>query len=114
LFGDNELRHGRVEELQIGFGELAVAILVDILVDHRDRRLARIDTDGPDDFEFAGPSSLVERIASFSHAMSTSPWPRSTKVVVDPRAPLSSTGTLRNSLAMKPLALAGEPYLRSA
>ena len=32
-------------------------------------------------------------MASFSQASSTSPMPRCTKVVVEPRAPVSSTGT---------------------
>src|SRR3546814_1718058 len=43
------------------------------------------------------PSSFSARKASFSQASMTSPMPRSTKVVVEPRAPLSSTGTLAKS-----------------
>ena len=39
------------------------------------------------------PSSFTARKASFSQAKSTSPMPRSTKVVVAPRAPESRTGT---------------------
>lgn len=41
----------------------------------------------------SGPSSLVARKASFSQEMNTSPTPRSVKVVSEPRAPASSTGT---------------------
>src|SRR5215470_3680725 len=39
------------------------------------------------------PTSRTASIASFSQAISTSPRPRCTKVVVEPRAPVSSTGT---------------------
>jgi len=45
--------------------------------------------------EYRSQLSSMESSASFSHAISTSPIPRSTKVVVAPRAPASSTGTLR-------------------
>ena len=38
-------------------------------------------------------SPLTASSASFSQAISTSPMPRSTKVTVEPRAPVSSTGT---------------------
>jgi hypothetical protein len=39
------------------------------------------------------PSSSMARNASFSQASSTSPMPRWTNVVVEPRAPVSRTGT---------------------
>ena len=39
------------------------------------------------------PNSLSSRLASFSQAISTSPWARWAKVMVEPRAPVSSTGT---------------------
>ena len=42
----------------------------------------------------ARPSSFTARYASFSQASRASPSPRSTNVVVEPRAPVSSTGTL--------------------
>jgi len=42
---------------------------------------------------FAPRGSRTASSASFSHAMSTSPMPRSTKVIVAARAPVSSTGT---------------------
>jgi hypothetical protein len=41
----------------------------------------------------ASPNSFCIRKASFSQASSTSPTPRWAKVVVEPRAPESSTGT---------------------
>ena len=62
----------------------------------------------------AAPSSLIDRNASFSQAISTSPIPRSMKVVVAPRAPESSTGTLAYSLPTNSCALASLPYLRLA
>jgi len=43
------------------------------------------------------PCSLSASSASFSQAISTSPMPRSTNVVVAPRAPVSSIGTFLNS-----------------
>jgi hypothetical protein len=52
-------------------------------------------TDGTTISNLSRPSFSVARSASFSHAMSTSPIPRCTNVVVAPRAPESSTGTLR-------------------
>ncbi len=48
----------------------------------------------------------MARWASFSQVSSTSPMPFWTKVVVEPRAPLSSTGTLANSFCRKARALA--------
>ena len=50
-------------------------------------------SDGATTSNLPGPSSLIASSASFSQASSTSPMPRSTKVVVEPRAPASSTGT---------------------
>ena len=50
-------------------------------------------SEGTTIWTFSGPSSLIERNASFSQARSTSPIPRCTNVVVAPRAPESSTGT---------------------
>ena len=55
---------------------------------------ARIDSEGTTISNCPLPSSCCARNASFSHASSTSPMPRCTKVVVAPRAPVSSTGTL--------------------
>jgi hypothetical protein len=49
--------------------------------------------DGTTISTLSGPSSRIASKASFSHASNTSPIPRSTKVVVAPRAPESSTGT---------------------
>ena len=48
-----------------------------------------------------GPARLTARKASFSQASSTSPMPRCTKVVVEPRAPESSTGTFVKSCVTK-------------
>ena len=50
-------------------------------------------TEGDTISTFSGPSSLMASSASFSQVTKTSPMPRSMKVVVDPRAPESSTGT---------------------
>ena len=52
---------------------------------------------------------MIERNASFSHAISTSPIPRCTNVVVDPRAPESSTGTFLYSGFTKSLRLVVVP-----
>ena len=49
---------------------------------------ARIETDGTTMSNLPRPSSLTARNASFSQASRTSPCPRWTKVVVEPRAPL--------------------------
>lgn len=54
---------------------------------------ARIDTDGVTISNLSAPSSLIANNASFSHAINTSPMPRSTKVLVAPRAPESNTST---------------------
>ena len=54
---------------------------------------ARMLTEGMMMSNLPGPSCFVASSASFSHAISTSPIPRSVKVVVEPRAPASSTGT---------------------
>ncbi len=58
------------------------------------------------------PSSRDARIASFSQAMSTSPMPRSTKVTVAPRAPVSRTGTFLYRRVTKSFALASSPPYR--
>ena len=58
-------------------------------------------------WNLSGPSSLVARKASFSQEMNTSPTPRSVKVISEPRAPESSTGTLPYSEATNCCALAG-------
>jgi hypothetical protein len=55
---------------------------------------ASIETEGTTTSNLSSPSSASARNASFSQASSTSPMPRCAKVVVDPRAPVSSTGTL--------------------
>ena len=49
------------------------------------------------------------RYASFSQASSTSPICRRTNVIVDPRAPESSTGTFLNSSLTNCLAVASVP-----
>ncbi len=54
---------------------------------------ARILTEGATISNLSSPNSLSERNASFSQAISTSPIPFSTKVVVEPRAPESNTST---------------------
>ncbi len=66
-------------------------------------------SDGATTSNLPGPSSLMASKASFSHAISTSPMPRSTNVVVDPRAPASSTGTFLYSLPTNSLAVASLP-----
>ena len=52
---------------------------------------------------------VVDRKASFSHASSTSPMPRWTKVLVAPRAPESSTGTFFSRRVTKSCALCSLP-----
>ena len=60
----------------------------------------------------SAPNSFSTRKASFSQASSTSPISRWAKVVVEPRAPVSSTGTLRKRSAMNSLVLASSPPAR--
>ena len=55
---------------------------------------ARMLTDGTTISKRSSPSWRSTSSASLSQAISTSPSPRCTKVVVEPRAPVSSTGTL--------------------
>ena len=95
MAGDDLLRLGRVEEAQIGLGDRGGAVPLA----HCRRRSAtggsaRIESDGATISNLPAPSSRWARKASFSQASSTSPMPRSAKVVVEPRAPVSSTGTL--------------------
>ncbi|MCY1539616.1 hypothetical protein D9M68_752110 [compost metagenome] len=75
---------------------------------------ARMEIDGTTISNFSGPNSFSARKASFSQASSTSPTPRCTKVMVEPRAPVSSTGTFLYRLPTNSLALASPPYLRLA
>ena len=70
-------------------------------------------TEGTMISNLSGPSSFCARKASFSQEMNTSPMPRSTKVVVEPRAPESSTGTLAKMARTKSRALSSLPVLRS-
>jgi hypothetical protein len=55
------------------------------------------------------PNSFNARNASFSQAISTSPTLRSTNVTVEPRAPVSSTGTLAKTCFTKASAFCGVP-----
>ncbi len=66
-------------------------------------------TDGTTIDTRSRPIFSIASSASFSHASSTSPIPRCTKVVVAPRAPESSTGTFRNSRVTKSRAFASSP-----
>ena len=66
-------------------------------------------TDGTTISNLSGPSSFCARKASFSQEMKTSPMPRSTNVVVEPRAPESSTGTLAKTALTKSRALSSLP-----
>jgi hypothetical protein len=52
-------------------------------------------------------SPLTANTASFSQAIRTSPIPRSTKVTVEPRAPVSRIGTFLKIRPTKSLVLAG-------
>ncbi len=54
---------------------------------------AKILNDGVTISNLSFPSSFNDKYASFSHAINTSPMPRSTNVVVAPRAPESNTST---------------------
>jgi hypothetical protein len=76
---------------------------------------ARMLTDGTtiSNWSLPPPSASANK-ASFSQASSTSPWPRSTKVVVEPRAPVSSTGTFFSSLPTNSCAAASPPYFFAA
>ena len=55
------------------------------------------------------PNSASARCASFSQVISTSPMLRCAKVVVEPRAPVSSTGTLAKSRRTKSRAVVSLP-----
>src|SRR6516164_7877240 len=93
-----------VEIFQIRFGHCAGAVPVCHFVDQGDGRFRQNTGRRIDDLEPV-VAELVERQVCFvSHASRTSPIPRSTKVVVEPRAPESSTGTFRYKLVTKSLA----------
>jgi hypothetical protein len=88
------LPFGRVQILEIRFRDAARR------ADRRRRRRARPglreNADrGHDDVERVRSELLRREQASFSHASSTSPMPRWTKVLVAARAPASCTGTWR-------------------
>jgi hypothetical protein len=90
---------GRIEEVQVGFGNLAGALGIDVAVDDGNRRLGEDrDCGGMTMSNLSAPNSSIARYASFSHASSTSPISRWAKVVVEPRAPVSRTGTCLNKL----------------
>ena len=83
-----------VEEFEIGLGRGARVLPSTTLSTTATGGSARIETDGMTISNLSLPSSLIARKASFSQEMKTSPTPRSTNVMVEPRAPVSSTGTL--------------------
>ena len=58
------------------------------------------------------PISFAAMKASFSQPRRTSPMPRCTKVVVEPRAPVSRTGTDLYSLVTNSFAFSSSPPLR--
>ena len=61
------------------------------------------------------PPSFKAKNASFSHVTSTSPKPRWAKVIVEPRAPVSNTGTFLNSFLTNSFAFSSEfPYFLKA
>ena len=83
-----------VQIIEVGLAVRARAALLDHLVDHHATGgLGEDGEAGMNDLELVLPSSLTASMPSFSQVTSTSPRPRSTKVVVEPRAPESSTGT---------------------
>ncbi|KGW50912.1 hypothetical protein Y049_40 [Burkholderia pseudomallei MSHR684] len=65
--------------------------------------------DGTTISNLSAPNSLIDRNASFSHAISTSPMPRCTKLVVAPRAPESSTPAFLYSFVTKSFAVCAVP-----
>ncbi len=86
----------------------ARAFLIHHFVDHRDGRLSQNRLTWGHDFKlvFAQFVGRQQRFV-FPRAISTSPMPRSTKVLVEPRAPESSTSTflysaLTNSSGFRP------------
>ena len=87
------LRLRRPQEAQVGLGERAGAPPVDHLVHHRHDRFGHDGERGHDDLQPVRPIWRTARLASSSQAISTSPWLRWAKVMVLPRAPVSSTGT---------------------
>jgi len=74
-----------------GFGRL----ILDVYAGDSDAFSVLQIEDGATISNWSLPNSWEARNASFSQAISTSPMPRSTNVVVEPRAPVSSTGALR-------------------
>jgi hypothetical protein len=93
VLGNDGLAFRRVEEIEIGLGELAGAVLVDVLVD----QVASMLSLGYTTSNLSAPNSPPMPAASFSKVTSTSPVSRCVKVVVAPRPPPSSTDTLANS-----------------
>jgi len=90
--GDDRLRRRRIEELQIGFGDLARALGVDVAVDQRHGRLGEDRQRRRDDVELVLAEFLAGEEGVVFQAISTSPRPLCAKVMVEPRAPVSSTG----------------------
>ncbi len=79
--------------LQVSPGNFGRPFLLGHFVNQRHRRFGQ-DADARVIIsKFSPPDSASARNASFSHASSTSPISRCTNVLVEPRAPESSTGT---------------------
>ena len=91
--------------LSLGLGMSWLALIVLLPLAALVVRAAGLGTEGW--LRVSGWESVSR--ASFSQAISTSPMPRSTKVVVAPRAPVSSTGTFLNSFLMNSFAVASLP-----
>ena len=117
MLGDDLLAFGEYRKFEVGLGELAACRCLSTTCARRRRPGARrIDAERRvDDVELVGAEFLADRLASFSNVTSTSPMSRCVNVVVAPRPPPSSTGTLANSLATNSRAPASSlpPLLRA-
>ena len=101
VLGDDRLALVGVEELEVGLGHLArCRASSTTLVDDRDRRLGEDAARRRARSRTCPAPELVQQRGTprSPRSSSTSPMPRWANVVVAPRAPESSTGTLRYSL----------------
>lgn len=105
-FRGNFLTFWRVEIFQVGFRHLFSTFFSTTLSTTDTVGSARIDSLGVTISNLSFPSSFAASRASFSQAISTSPIPRSTKVLVEPRAPESRTSTFLYSARIKSCAFA--------
>src|SRR5690606_12805635 len=113
--GDDGLAFGGIQVVQIGLCQIGVALASGVVTHYGHRRFSEDGHRRYDDFERFRPQLVESQEGLVLQEISTSPMPRCTKVVVEPRAPVSSTCTLPKSAEMKSrAAFSSPPELRRA